>query len=295
MAVSLFLLSRRLTGAFDFPLPGVGLFLCAVGLIALTSVVRTLLVQIAWSPSVWMLGIVWLVPTAAMLMTAIAVSLPQTPFWTLFLFWGLLVCAELAWTTPNTQLGDWTTDWFRRFSETSGPRTNHLEKAGDPDRDTRSQPILAEPVPTDSLTSDSLTSDSEMADSEMADSEMSEPVQPMADDVIQQLVRTRDSRAEESLAGCVRVDVAAGQSTARSHIGFSPIFPGEPRVYVEPREQDNLSVTAMVAHVSTLGVRIDVRISPAADVDRIVWLDVFATWTPPDDQSKGAGDQGPAR
>ena len=105
--------------------------------------------------------------------------------------------------------------------------------------------------------------------------EESEPREAMDPNLVQQLIRSCDDEGNESMAGKVRLNIAAGQQTGRVHIAFSPPFMKSPEVYIEPGDCDvefQVKLSQAFAH----GARIDVRLSEVAESDTRVWLEVYA-------------------
>ncbi len=99
------------------------------------------------------------------------------------------------------------------------------------------------------------------------------PFSTPAEDVIQQLVRTRLCDGGEQLAGWLRVALAPGQRSANVHVAFCPPFARSPRIRVEQREGPAARVKE--GQLLPYGVRLDVKLAQAAQAAATVVLEIL--------------------
>ncbi|MCA9261622.1 MAG: hypothetical protein KDA61_20535, partial [Planctomycetales bacterium] len=104
--------------------------------------------------------------------------------------------------------------------------------------------------------------------------------------IVQQLFRVREADGRESIYGTVLADFQQGQRTATLHVGFCPPLGPAPTVEAEPLDFPwaKVKVAQTLAH----GVRLDVRLSEAAEEPFRVPID-FAARPSQDDDDRQAG------
>ena len=241
--VGLFLIARRYSGAFSQSLSVAALVGCAVVMVAAAALIRKLWLTACAGE---VRAFEWLLPTVALAMTAFAISVPRTSTAGLVVFWSLLVIGESAWL-------------WRLVSNRS--QTSESQSAASVEH----QDVLVEITPTEH------SGLGIFADSE----EETESPEELDPNVIQQLVRSCDENGNESMAGKIRLKIAAGQQAGRVHIAFSPPFPKPPEVYIEPRPCE-VEFQARLSKAFAHGARIDVRLDSVAESQATIWLEVFA-------------------
>jgi len=81
---------------------------------------------------------------------------------------------------------------------------------------------------------------------------------PPADDVTQQLTRSRTAEGTEILSGWLRVEMASGQRSANVHLAFCPPFARSPRVAVEQVEGPRARIKTV--QLLPYGARFDLKL-----------------------------------
>ena len=253
IVVGLFLLARRYSGAFSQSLSDPALAGCGVVMVVAAALIRKL----------WLAGCAgklkvfeWLMPSLAIVMTAFAISVPGASSAGLVIFWLLLAIGESVWLL-----------WLLSSRRMSGSKVSDSSTLGTQ---------LAESGQTKGEPGQVGISESSGVDASSG-LELEEPESNEAQDpnLIQQLIRSCDDEGNESMAGKVRLKIAAAQQAGRVHIAFSPPFSKSPEVYIEPGVCDvefQVKLSQAFAH----GARIDVRLNEVAELDTTVWLEVYA-------------------
>jgi len=97
---------------------------------------------------------------------------------------------------------------------------------------------------------------------------------PNHHDIVQQLFRVREDQGQEVIYGTLRADFQAGQRTAVIHVGFCPPLEYLPEIEAEslPGQTTRIKVVQALPH----GVRLDVRLSTAAEESCQAWIDMAA-------------------
>ncbi len=237
LAVGLFLLVRRLSGALVEPLsPSALLVLGALAALAAWSA-RT-----AWrGASSWVAGsepkatapmtasasdlFVRFAPSVALLSMAAALSLPGTQTSALALFWALLVSSELE---THFRL---RRRWARRFS---------------PGRQAGAKELSVPPFQHDEHD----------------------------EHIVQQLTRVRDAELGEMVYGTLRADFEPNQRSVSLHVAFCPPFAMTPQMDIE--QTDGPESRLKLGQVLPYGARIDVRLRQAFTEPQRVVIELCA-------------------
>jgi len=253
LCAALFLGLRRMAGALVVPLALPALLLVAV-LVATAAIV----VRLARRPTGRPYGgdPIAAIVSGSVVLLGLAVSLPGTSWTGLVLFW-LIVGSEEAWA--------WRCDWRR-----IGPKNRPTPGT--------SVSVTHEPgaQEVDDVEPRSLQGEREEARKVAGDGLaglLVDEAEPPADEVIQQLTRSRTADGSETLAGWLRVGVAAGQRNANVHVAFCPPFARTPQVSVE--QIDGPEARIKVVQVLPFGVRCDLKlVGGACNVPTMVLLQV---------------------
>ena len=96
-----------------------------------------------------------------------------------------------------------------------------------------------------------------------------------AEEVLQQLTRSRTADGGELLSGWLRVDLAAGQRTANLHVAFCPPFARVPRISVQ--QIGGPEARVKTAQSLPYGVRFDVKVAEEGSEASILLLQFAAT------------------
>ncbi len=257
IVVGLFLLARRYSGAFSQSLSDPALAGCGVVMVAAAALIRKL----------WLAGCAgklkvfeWLMPSLAIVMTAFAISVPGASSAGLVVFWMLLLIGESVWLLGLLSSRRTSTLIVSDSSTLGAQLGGQLAESGK----TKVEPGQVE-----------ISQSSDVDASSGLELEEPEPNEAQDPNVIQQLIRSCDDEGNESMAGKVRLNIAAAQQAGRVHIAFSPPFSKSPEVYIEPGICDvefQVKLSQAFAH----GARIDVRLNEVAELDTTVWLEVYA-------------------
>ena len=197
----------------------------------------------------------------AIVLLALAVSLPGTSLLGLLVLWAILGLEE-AWA------------WATRVPLLACPAVSSPAALGTAGQASSGTPSEIDPgLHSPSSVAEILRS----AQEDASENELSEEELP-ADDVLQQLVRRRLPDGREELTGWLRVPLAAGQRTANVHLAFCPPFAQAPQVAVE--QQDGLPARIKLVQSLPFGARLDLKLAEVAEESSTVVLYVQATTAP---------------
>lgn len=246
-AVALLLLSRRMAGAFDAPLPGAMLLACGLALSAAAHAARRMWLRgdrgehapsasgralrhfISWSPPACLAGVLF------------ALWLPGTSPLAMFTLLALFI-AEEAWSL-SLLLGH----------RNRAPR--HVKK-----------PAGLRPAARQE------EEEEEEEDVEAnIDGDLSADVPPPHETEWQRL--SRFSTAEgERLSGWFRVPFAPGQRTATAHLAFCPPFASPPKIEIEQTHGPSARIQTEL--VLCHGARFGVKLTQATPADASVTVEI---------------------
>lgn len=256
LVLGVFLLSRRFAGAFSKPLEIRNLLACAGVMLVTAWAIRR-----AWSSDA--ISAAWLLPSIAILLTAISISLPHTARSGLLVFWVGLIFVELL-SLLLLLIPGW------QATRTHVEQTHVKQAATAPPKQTAIENSKAATSQLEQTLNANLGLDPSV------DKEEEEDETPALDpEISQQLTRTRTSSGSEMLAGKIQVAFSKGEKSARAHVAFSPPFPSVPEVYIEPLGGE-IEFESQPAKAFRHGVRIDVALSEAPQNDVSVWLELYA-------------------
>jgi hypothetical protein len=231
------LVSRRLAGALVEPLPVVMLAATGVVAAAAAASVRRLSGRFATR---WLLS-------AAIVLIALALSLPGSSWLGLTVLW-LLVVGEEVWTwrsrpiKPKNRI-----DVAWRHCSQNGSLQDAIQSQTSED----TEPVSVEPP--------SVKSD-----------------EPDWNDTtaMQRLKYARSADGVQSVEGWLRAEFSAGQRTAVVHAAFCPAFSRAPQVESEPLEGPDCEIRPTLT--LPWGIRWEVKLSRAAKLPTSVVLGFFA-------------------
>ncbi len=253
----LLLWGRRLSGAFDHALPAAALCLAGVALSGGSEFLRRCLT--AENGTLWFSKDTWLrvscyslgwLPVLSAWLTAVAISLPGSSPWGLAGLWFSVLLAGV-WAGRQ----QWLLFTQHRFFLVDSMIVDSPAGKKHFFRESGAASPIAEPPNA----------------GEAADDEPSP-------DIVQQLIRRRESDGGEWVTGVVRVAFEPGQKTAHAHVAFCPPFLTTPSCEAEPVSGPNAELK--VAQVLPQGARFDVRLDelPREPVD--VLIEFAAHWQP---------------
>ena len=220
---ALLILWRRLAGQLQPPPAGV-LISCGLVVAGLAMAIRLLWMQCRLSS----LRLVTLaLPTAALLLIAASLSLPQHAPGTLAAFWTIIVIEEAA------TIGL----FYRRAFAPAG------RKAPSPRSEQDAEEDISEEPPERHVRFDP-------------------PQQPAphfpAADVYQQTTRGKNAAGSDVMSGYARADFAAGQRFAAVHLAFCPPFAREPSVTTH--QADGPPVRIKPTQRAAFGTRLELKL-----------------------------------
>lgn len=241
------LVVRRAAGALAQPLSLPALLVVAVALVAAAVAVRLgrrISVERAAPRRVDPIGVA---VSAAVLLVGGSLSLPGTSSIGLALFWLILAAEEVwawrpAWPPGKQALAP-------AAFESSVQESSDTEPGG-VEVDREESPLAAAEDWDESLVED----------------------EPPGDEVIQQLTRSRMPDGSETLAGWLRVGLAAGQRNTNVHVAFCPPFSRTPQVSIE--QLDGPETRIKIVQVLPYGVRCDLKLAGASDTPSMILLQV---------------------
>jgi hypothetical protein len=218
--------ARRLAGALEHPLPAAVLVGVGLSLVLLGAAVR-LFPSAPAAPSAWRRVLLWL-PTAAVLLAGIALTLPGTPPGSIAGFWAVLIGGDALGHLASRLLP-------RHSTPKPAPTTDRKRRLDAPQ--TPAPHAIARPADVDEIP---------------------------AEEVTQQLTRSVDGGGVDVLSGWLRAVFLTGQRTASVHVAFCPPFAKTPRLSVE--QLDGPSARIKTAQLLPYGTRLDLKLSqPASD------------------------------
>ena len=244
---------RRMAGALSRPLPPPALITVGVLLASAAAAARLTWRRLPGRSG--RVGVFWLMallPTAAILTFAAALSVRETALGPLAVFWTLLVAEELwawrpaAWTGLRAGLPAWR----QRVDPAQGP-TPHAASIE-----------LAADVPAKAVSSDAAPPDALLRSG------------VPGDDVLQQLTRSLARDGSEQISGWLRAPFLPDQRTASVHVAFCPPFVATPELSVE--QLDGPPARIKTAQVLPHGARLDLKLAATADEAATVLLQFSA-------------------
>jgi hypothetical protein len=193
-----------------------------------------------------------LVPSAAAVLFAAAVSSDESPLWAVIFLWMALTCVETwfwmsVFPTPLGRL------WAQRGGASSPLATDRRGAASEA---AFADPHAHQEPPTETA-----------GDEEDSRANPDEDFFPP--DCLQQIRRLRDTDGAEAVHGRLRLELARGQRVDHLHVAFCPPFPAAPEFAIEQLEGPEATLTA--SQVESYGARIDLRLaSPAREGESLV-------------------------
>ncbi|MBN2292817.1 MAG: hypothetical protein JXM70_10350 [Pirellulales bacterium] len=261
---------RRLAGALYEPLDAVTLAITAVALAAVSLTVR-LLAQGSHSASprasLWLVALILLVPTAAIVAVGISLSLPGTPVAGLALLWTILAVGELS----GLVLARFATETARaalRLGRLSGGLPRKLKLAVSDRVVDRRLRIDAAHEPATQVVEQPATQPQTETDFDESTFDV-----PPDRSVTQQVTRLQSSDGSEIMTGWLRASFEPGQRTASVHLAFCPPFSTMPSVEVE--QVDGPPGRIKTVQLLPYGARFDLKLFNDAEEP----LDVLLQFT----------------
>ncbi len=228
---------RRLAGALTEPLPV--FLLLPVGVVAVTLAVGVRRLVVVSRQG----RLMRIMPSVAVVVLGLALSLPQTGVVELLMFWLILLGGEL-WL--------WRPDKWRR------PRPGK-SSAGKSIAGKKRQVLPEAPSPEIQNSGPIVSSDGE---------------EVPADNVLQQLTRSRGADGSEQLAGWLRMPFGPGQRTASLHVAFCPPFDRRPEIDVA--QCDGPTTRVKTTQLLPYGARLDLKLAAPPEKPESVLLQFSA-------------------
>lgn len=238
--------ARRLSGGLTTPLSGLSMLLFALVLVGLASVLRA-----PWLVSrngrgqfggalrvAAMLGLS--TPSLALLLFALALSMPDSAAWSVVMLWLIVAAHELAWA------GYW---WRGRSRGASPPPGIRFRRHGAASNEPSEAPLADQAA-------------------------VGVVAEQLPGDVTQQIVRSTDADGVQNIHGTLRAQFAAAERTQSLHIAFCPPLPETPAMQCE--QVDGPPARLTIAEVQSYGARIDVRLARTADEPTSIVLEFHA-------------------
>lgn len=210
---------RGLSGEFAAPVSAIFLVQVAVSAELLASVFR-----VAWrrlhpdAKRQRTLLVRLAVPSLCVVCVAVSLSMADANGWAVGSLWLIVVSGELAWWYPELRA--------KRHRESDRVTTVVAKRDG-------SVPAI-EP-----------------------DERSGEDEEDIADNVIQQITRSRSSDGVEVISGILRAEFAAGEQTQNLHVAFCPPLAYEPAVVTH--QLGGSPLTIKVGQAEIFGTRIELR------------------------------------
>jgi len=239
-SVSLVLVQRRLAGALGDPGP---MALLAAGLfaVALAAAPRTLARAIHLPlHSAWILGVVWFLPTVALSLAMLALSVPSAALGAVAIIWAAAISAEAWFWTPVVRAGAIR---LRRNTQLAEPALRRGESLP------AHKPIESGTRPRKAAA-------------------------PLDPHVWQQTSRADEADGADVLRGTLRAFLAVGQRTAHVHLAFCPPFARLPQF--DYRQTDGPAARVKLGQLLPYGVRLDVKLDEPAEASSTVLLELTA-------------------
>jgi hypothetical protein len=194
-----------------------------------------------------------LVPSAAAVLFAGAVSSAESPLWAVIVLWMALTCAE-TWFWMSVLSSPLRRLWTQRGAPFSPVRTDRRDAAS-------VVPHNNQHLPTETRGEE----EESRADS---DEESFPP------DCLQQIRRLRDTDGAEAVHGLLRLELAPGQRVHHLHVAFCPPLPAAPEFAIEQLEGPEATLTA--GQVEPYGARIDLRLASPAREGQNMMVEFYA-------------------
>jgi hypothetical protein len=243
---------RRLAGGFTAELAGGELLLLTLLTVGTLGGLRKVRLRLAMTASQRRREIAaQIIPTAAAVLIALAVTSPESPLWAVVLLWTALSVEE-TWF--------WSGSMLR--ARTEAPGSSGSAEAGDAGvgevfRTTASRAAYAVDRNTTPTPDDEEPEECEFPPEHL-----------------QQLTRYRDEAGAEVIHGRLRAEFAAGQRVHHLHVAFCPPLAAAPEFAVEQLDGPDAALTA--GQVETYGARIDVRLSQPAEARDTIVTEFYA-------------------
>ncbi len=243
IAVALLIFARRMAGALENPLEPAALLAAGAVTAAMAATIR-----LGWrspqtaSPITRMDWAVMLLTLLAVLTLGIGLCVAGSPPGAKLFMFALLAAEE-----------GWAWAWHLAHR-----RTAALVAAAD----TSMPPIPSMPVnvcPVQDRPVEHADVEAEDVDDELPPGE-----------VVQRLTRSRAADGSETVAGRLRVPLAAGQRTGSVHVAFCPPLAAVPKISVE--QLDGPESRIKTAQLLPYGVRFDLKLADAAEEPAFVLL-----------------------
>jgi hypothetical protein len=237
------LIVRRLAGELQQPLGTLALIVVGVIVAIATSTLRLAWQHLGSRPSRWrsMAMCLWLLPSAAAILLACALSIAGTRAPALLLLWIILLASEGTW---------WLVTWqaLRRPSRGEAPG-GHAPATG---------------ADTCGRTEDSRTTvlDTTPHDVQPRDELVEEEDEHLPDDIDQQLTRSNSEQFGDTVTGLLRGHFRPGERSRSLHVAFCPPMKSQPSVEVIQLTGPQARVKA--ANIESFGVRFDLRLAASS-------------------------------
>ncbi len=263
LLLTTWLLVRRMDGQLRQPLGFLPLAVVGIAAAALASLLRWAWYQTGLRPRHWKsrTTLCWIVPSIAVLMFAMSLSITGTGTAALVFFWGTLLVVEGAW---------W---WFtgRLLQGVGGstpvPRTGSSHTL----RDTSSNATRP------SVASDETSGNTRLGDAETGDSDADDS---LPHEVSQQLTRCWAEEDHDTVTGVLRAIFEPGRRSQSLHVAFCPPMLWRPKVAVVQLSGPRARIKA--ADVQSFGIRFDLRLVTAGQTKQDVLIHFEARCSEPD-------------
>ncbi len=251
---ALVLCLRRAGGALTQPLPAPALAACGLLLALAALVFRGIFARSIPGFDPGRARALWAIPSAVLVLWAIALSLDGSQPAGLVALWGLVLVEEgWSWGRPSTL---------------AARSAAHVAMAV-------LDPVLPSALP--SVTAPlGVVPHIAPADDRFA----SDASDERDATVTQQMTRHRHDDGSESLEGWLRADLAPGARHATAHIAICPPLERKPECFAEP--MDGPSATVKIGQLLAHGVRFEIKLDQVAPEPESVWIE-FSLQSPPSD------------
>ncbi len=253
------LLLRRMGGQLQQPLGFPALVFVGVAVAALASLLRLLWYQTGRSPERWKspTTLLWLSPSCAVILLALALSITGTSTVALVFFWGILLAVESVW---------YGIAW----------RLAHSPAAATPLSATPPATPIHRVVESTAAAGrgESVAVDEPPA---KADEEGDEQ---LPEDICQQLTRSRAEEDADTVTGLLRARFEPSKRSHSLHVAFCPPMLRRPRVTVVQLQGPRTRIKA--ADIQSFGIRFDLRLVTASQKEQDVLIHFEANCTEPE-------------